>query len=863
MTEVEKQTPLVKQYNNIKSQYPDALLFFRLGDFYELFDDDALKASKMMDVVLTRRQGRPMCGIPCHAATGYIRKLVNKSQNVAICEQVEDASKSKGIVKREVVRVITPGTVIEDDLLMDDSNNFLASLYAGESKSGCVFIDISTGDFSGCRVNTKQELESEIARLPVREIILSSQDDNLKKYIKIKFPEITVKEIDPWYFTNRKAVDLVKEYFNLSTLKGWEIEDKPALVSACGGLVRYLRQTQKEQKVQLKKFHLYRFGENMILDRDAQENLELVKNQQDGSKKNTLFSVLDFTKTSMGRRKLLQYIIRPLRDIDKIHKRLNATEEFIENKGLSVSVSEILSDISDMERIITKTSFGSCNARDLVSLKNSLRKIPDIKEKLKSADSQKLLSIKNGLRDMPELTSSLHRALKENPPLTVKEGGIIKKGYSRELDELLEISSGDRKWISNLEKKERKRLDIPSLKVGYNKVYGYYMEVTKTHSEKVPGEYERKQTLVNSERYITRELKEREDSILGAEERKCALEYKIFTDLRKKVAEASGDIQKNAGLLSELDVLNSFAFAAIKFSYTKPNVSDDVKIEIKDGRHPVVEKSMGLNSFIPNSTKVHKDAEQIILITGPNMSGKSTYLKQVALITIMAQMGSYVPSSSAKIGTADRVFTRIGAGENLAGGESTFMVEMTEVAAILNNATERSLLIMDEVGRGTSTYDGISIARAVIEEISKIGARTLFATHYFELTDISAHVKGVVNYNFAVREWKDKNKIVFLRKLQRGSADRSYGIHCAELAGVPQTVINRAWSIFSELEKNEYKYEAKSREYSNKDETPQLPLFGAVEGEYKNKIRQLDLNTLAPVELVSIINEWKKEMEND
>jgi len=860
---VTKETPLIKQYKEIKSQYPDTLLFFRLGDFYELFDDDAVKASKLMEITLTKRQGRPMCGIPYHAASTYIKKILNKSVSVAICEQVEDPSQSKGIVKREVVRVITPGTVIEDDLLLDDSNNFLAAVYNASEKYGVVFLDVSTGDFTGCQVEDFPRLLSEITGHQVKEAVIPSEDEELEKNIKAVFPEMSVSHIDNWYFSPEKAEETVKDYFELSTLKGWELDKARPVLSACGGLVKYIEETQKGRKISLKNFSLYSTDDNMVLDRNTLENLELLWNMQDGSKTNTLFDILDNTESAMGKRKLRQYILRPLKDEQAIRNRHNAVEELMGSRETVNAISQLLSSVSDMERILSKTSYGSSNARDLLGLKDSLKLIPEIKKRLEKCGSDEIVRIREGLSPLDELADDLERAIKESPPLTVKEGNIIRKGYSKELDELIEISSGDKKWIAELEQREKKRLDIPSLKVGYNKVYGYYIEVTKTHSSKVPEEYQRKQTLVNSERYITEELKKREDSILGAEEKKCALEYRIFCSLREKVALKSHIIQENAGLIAELDVLNSFAVAAHRYSYVKPGVGNWNEIVIKDGRHPVVEASMGANSFIPNDTLLNKDENQILIITGPNMAGKSTYLKQVAIITIMAQMGSYVPASEARIGISDRVFTRIGAGENLAGGESTFMVEMTEVAAILNNATDKSLLIMDEVGRGTSTFDGISIAWSVIERIAKIGARTLFATHYFELTELQLYMDCVKNYNFAVREWKDKKKIVFLRKLQEGSADKSYGIHCAELAGVPADVIGRAWQIFRELEEEELNDKGYPRPAPEREQD-QLNFFGSQEADkYRKKLKDLNLNSIAPLDLVNIIRDWQEEIENE
>ncbi len=801
-----------------------------------------------------------MCGIPYHAAFTYIKKILSASKSVAICNQVEEASLSKGIVKREVVRVITPGTIIEDVLLKDDSNNFLASVFHKKNDYGIVFVDISTGDFIGCNADNIIHLEAELSRLPVKEIVISSDDEETRTFLKRKFSSISVSNIDSWYWTASKSQKSIKEYFNIETLKGWELDEFPEIASACGGIIEYLKETQKGEKLRLKNFRIIRQNEYMLLDRNTQTNLELIWNQQDFTKKNTLLEVLDFTKSAMGRRKLIQYILNPLKDAELIRKRLNSVEYLINNPEISEKLTQFLSDISDMERIIMKTSFGSANARDLYALKESLKILPSVQNILNQAESALLKEIASSIIILDDIVIKLEKSIVDSPPLTVKDGNIIKKGYSKELDELIEIASGDRKWITSLEENEKKRLNIPTLKVGYNKIYGYYIEITKTHSDKIPAEYNRKQTLINSERYITEELKRREDAILGAAQKKCELEYKIFTELRKAVILKTAEIQKNASLIARLDVLNSFSIAAKKHSYVKPHIDDENDIIIKDGRHPTVEINMGLNEFIPNDTNLDGDENQIMIITGPNMSGKSTYLKQTAIIVIMAQLGSFVPASYAKIGIIDRVFTRVGSGENLAGGESTFMVEMTEVAAILAGATSKSILIMDEVGRGTSTFDGVSIAWAVIEKIAERGARTLFATHYFELTQLASYLNKVKNYNFAVREWKDKKKIVFLRKLKNGSADKSYGIHCAELAGVEGSVIKRAWQIFKKLEKDEF------NTFQKPGVEQQLTFFESesVENDkYLKKIKKLNLNNIAPLEVVNIIKNWQEEINEN
>ncbi len=857
-----KETPLTKQYKKIKAKYPDSFLFFRLGDFYELFGEDAISASRLMEVTLTKRHGVPMCGVPYHSATNYIKKLLNNSKSVAVCEQVGDPSKSKGIVERKVVRVITPGTIIEDELLSDDLNNFLISVFKSKDGWGLVFLDISTGDFMGCSLKDRGDMEAEVSRFTVREAVIPAESVEIREIFKKKFPEISLAPVDNWFFTLDKAREEISEYFNLSTLKGWGLESRPPLMGACGGLISYIRETGKGKKTVLKSLRVYSRKKHMILDRNSQENLELLRNLQDGSKRNTLYGLLDFTSTPMGRRKLARWISRPLKNASEIARRLNGVEEIMEKGALSGSLSGELRKITDMERIVSRAGFGSCNARDLASLRNSLKALPSIKKSLTSVSSDILKEISTGLNEMKGLRKELDSAIADNPPVTIKEGGLIKKGYNSELDELINQSSGDKEWITRLQQEERERLSIPSLKVGYNKVHGYYIEVTKTHTDKVPVEYTRKQTLVNAERYITPQLKERENSILGAEEKRCRLEYSLFQKLRERVCIESSVIQKNADLIARLDSLDSFARASKKYSYIKPNVTDGDELLIKDGRHPVVEQSLALNDFVPNDARLDFHSRQILLITGPNMSGKSTYLKQVALICIMAQMGCFVPASEARIGIVDRVFTRIGSGENLAAGESTFMVEMTEVAEILSGATEKSLLIMDEVGRGTSTFDGISIAWAVIEKIEKMKSRTLFATHYFELTELASYMEKVKNYNFTVREWKDKKKIVFLRKLNPGSADKSYGIHCAELAGVPRDVISRAWNIFRKLEEEQYNEKGYPRPAPAREQD-QLGLFQFRNEKYREKIKNINLENTAPLELMNIIKDLQEEMNNE
>jgi len=832
-----KLTPLIKQYQDIKKQYPDCILFFRLGDFYEMFGEDARISSKILNIALTSRQGYPMCGVPHHASIPYIEKLIRKGLKVAICEQLEDPKKSKGLVKRDVVRVITPGTVIEENILDGKTNNFIGSVYFENEKScGFVYGDISTGE-----LYLTEEYEdgfnfimNEISSLSLREIIVNDRGYEL---LKGKFENVYLRLTD---FSELEGKEKLKEILGVENLIGYELEDKNLSLKAFNAFYRYLIETQKREITNIVRINFYRKNDRLYLDDISIKNLEILKNVYDGSKRGTLIDVLDKTKTNMGARLLRKWLLAPLIDVKKIKERQEKVLFFYSNRDILERTRDILDDILDLERIVSKVSFGSANAKDLVSLKRSLKKVKELKQILPEFNI-------NSLDDVYDLLDS---SIVENPPASLNEGGIIKEDYDERVKRLNQEVEEAKKWLLNLEERERKRTGIQSLKVGYNSVFGYYIEVTKPNLKLVPSDYIRKQTLVNSERFITPELKEKESIILSANERRNALEYEIFVSIREKVKERVKEILELSNTISEIDVYSTFAFVSLEYNYTKPEVDDGDLIEIIEGRHPVVERNV---RFTPNDTLIDRNENQILIITGPNMAGKSVYIKQVALIVIMAQIGSFVPAEKARIGVVDRIFTRIGAGEDISRGLSTFMVEMTEVANILNNATEKSLIIMDEVGRGTSTFDGISIAWACVEYLNKIPLkpRVLFATHFFELTELQELLNGVKNYNVSVREYK--GKIIFLHKIVEGATDKSYGIHVASLSGIPKEVLERAKEILRELEEE-------GRRKVQREKPEQLDFF-LKEEVIKEKIKRIDINNITPIEAINILAELKKDIE--
>ena len=795
-------TPMIQQYLDIKQNYKETILFFRLGDFYEMFFEDAVTASGVLEITLTGRDAGqaervPMCGIPYHAAETYIARLIQKGFRVAICEQVEDPSSAKGIVRREVVRVITPGTVLESSSLEEKSHNFLVSVAISGVNYGLAVSDVSTGFFQ-CTQFSGQEgralLLDELERLSPAEIIIPfSCSGELNNTLDTINATVTLYSDES--FTVEKSSQ------KLSTTIGdqWreELEGYPLAISAAGSLLSYLHDTQKKEAGQIKVVALYSSGQFMMLDRATRRNLELSSSIRDGGRWGTLIWVLDHTKTAMGGRLLRTWIDQPLNDADKINSRLDALEELKNKTILRYDLKELLAEIYDLERLASKAVYGSANARDLQALKNSLKIIPDLINTLKNLQSAAIVQAQNKMDPLTDIYSILQEAVAEDPPATVREGKIIKVGYSQEVDRLRRIQNEGKSWLVKLEAGEKEKSGIKSLKIGYNRVFGYYFEVTRTNLNQVPSYFIRKQTLSNAERYITPELKELEDQIITAGDRLIQLEYTLFNELRNKVSSAVDRIQRTSGSIAFIDAILSLAEVAVEENYIRPRISRLKEIIIKNGRHPVVEKVLGTGKFVPNNTDLCQN-NNVLLLTGPNMAGKSTYMRQVALLVLMAQIGSFIPAETAVIGIADRIYTRIGAADDLAGGQSTFMVEMMECRHIITGATERSLVIMDEVGRGTSTYDGISIARSIIEYIvGRIKARTLFSTHYHELTDLDM-LEGVINYTVSVIE--QDQKIIFLRKVVPGKADRSYGIHVAALAGLPPEVISRAQEVLAGLE---------------------------------------------------------------
>ncbi len=806
-------SPMMQHYLQTKEQYKDCILFYRLGDFYEMFFDDAITASRELEITLTGKdcgqtERAPMCGIPFHAAEMYIARLIQKGYKVAICEQVEDPKQSKGIVKRDVIRVVTPGTVIESNLLDEKKNNYIMSIFKKGLYFGIAVCDVSTGDFYASQINQNNNFErllDEISRFAPVEIIANNQISISKiemNTIKDRFG-IYVSELDDEKFFDDES-KIISNY-KIYTDAGKELknlDDNVLAVSAINGLLEYIVQTQKMKLEHINKIQIYNTNKYMSLDINARRNLEITEKMRDKSKKGTLLWVLDKTSTSMGGRNLRRWLNDPLIDVNEINLRLDAVQELKENLILKGDIIEGLKRVYDIERLIGKISYGNANGRDMISLKNSIKQLPIIKQLLSNTKSNMLLKLYKNLDELKDVYQLIEEAIVEEPPISVKEGGIIKKGYNEQIDELKSATTEGKTWLIELESREKEQTGIKNLKVGFNKVFGYYIEISKSNVNMVPSHYIRKQTLTNGERYITEELKQLEEKILGAEEKLIALEYDVFIQIRCELAKRIQRIQSAASVISTLDVLTSFATVAEELNYIKPIVDDNGQIDIKDGRHPVIEKMIPDGTFIQNDTYLDKSSSRLSIITGPNMAGKSTYMRQVALITLMAQIGSFVPASYAKIGVVDKIFTRVGASDDLSMGQSTFMVEMSEVANILKEATSNSLIILDEIGRGTSTYDGLSIAWAVaayIADKQTCGAKTLFATHYHELIGLANEQEGVKNYSIAVKEKGED--ILFLRKIVEGGTDESYGIHVAKLAGVPAQVVKHANEILKSLER--------------------------------------------------------------
>ncbi len=867
-------TPMMQQYLDIKGQYKDCILFFRLGDFYEMFFSDAELASRELEITLTGRdcgleERAPMCGVPFHAANNYVARLVSKGYKVAICEQVEDPALAKGIVKRDVIKVVTPGTVTDITMLDERKNNYLMSIYKNGNFYGLASVDITTGDFYGTRItwgNTRGKLFDEIAKYLPSEIIVNTElcaDNELTCEIKQRF-NTYVSTFEEGSFEYGNAMDTLRNQFENNTLN---IQEYDIAVNASGALLTYLESTQKVNLSHIQNFNLYALEEYMILDASSRRNLELTETMREKSKKGSLLWVMDKTMTSMGGRLLRKWIEQPLINHGDISLRLNAVEE-LKNKFMArVEARELLKRVYDIERLMGKVILGSVNCRDLIALKNSMSQIPYIKEILNGFETEYISSCYEQLDSLEDVCNLIDISIIDDPPVTIKEGGIIKDGYNSEVDKLRSASIQGKDWIAALEASEREKTGIKNLKVGFNRVFGYYIEVTKSYFSLVPEEYIRKQTLANCERYITPELKEIEDNILGAEEKIVLLEYSLFVQIKDKIAEQLSRIKSTARALAEIDVLASLAEVADREGYCKPEISVSDKIEIVDGRHPVVEKMTDKSGFVPNDTVLDMEEDRLAIITGPNMAGKSTYMRQSALIVLMAQIGSFVPASSAKIGLVDRIFTRVGASDDLASGQSTFMVEMSEVANILTNATKRSLLVLDEIGRGTSTFDGLSIAWAVIEYIvskEQLGCRTLFATHYHELTELEGKLSGIKNYCITVKEKGDD--VIFLRKIIRGGADGSYGIQVAKLAGVPQGVIDRAKEILANLDDADINRNGKVRK-TKKQVDGQLDLFAqaakaSADAEILEEIRKIDISRLTPIDAMNILYELQRKMNN-
>ena len=862
-------TPMMEQYFEIKEKYKDHLLFYRLGDFYEMFFDDAIVASRALDLTLTGRdcgeaERAPMCGVPFHSVDTYIGKLIEQGFKIAICEQMEDPALAKGLVKRDVVRVITPGTVIESNLLSDKKNNYLCALYLGEFEYGVCFCDVSTAEiyatsFSGANMDGR--LLNELGTYAPAEVIANlgaSKFKEISEFIKSRLGAM-LNDNQPSRFEFDPCIERVKAQFE-ETLREDDTQDK-ALVCAVGAMLDYVRDTQKKDIGYINKLNVYSDGQYLEMDVNTRRNLELVESMRSKEKKGTLLWVLDKTRSSLGARLLRKWVEHPLITASAIVKRQNAVEELYNNFMLREQVSELLDNVLDLERLITKIVYGSANAKDLRAVASTIAILPELKNLLSNCQSDEMRRIYSELDTLEDICDLICRSIREEPPFSVREGGMIMDGYDARVDEFRSIVEHGDEWREQIAEREREETGIKNLKVGYNKVFGFFIEVTRSQYELVPDRYIRKQTLANCERYITEELKEMEAKVLGASDKLCSLEYELFCDVRATVADNSVRIQKTAALLAETDVYYSLATVAAKNRYVRPEITSSDEIDIRDGRHPVVEQFVKDSYFVPNDTMLNMTTDRLLLITGPNMAGKSTYMRQVALIVLMAQMGSFVPAAEATVGIVDKIFTRVGASDDLASGQSTFMLEMNEVAYILKNATRKSLIIYDEVGRGTSTFDGMSIARAIVEYTAgrRIGAKTLFATHYHELTSMENEFDGIVNYNIAAKKRGDS--ITFLRKIVRGSTDDSYGIEVAKLAGLPSEVIKRAKEILATVEESAKNIKLTDREEKVVEKDESLITFeDCINEQVIEELRRIDINTLSPYECMTLLFDLKKRL---
>ena len=860
-------TPMMKQYLEVKSQYEDFILMYRLGDFYECFFEDAIIASRELELTLTGRdcgEGKraAMCGVPFHKADVYVGRLVEKGIKVAICEQVSDPKESQGLVKREVTRVVTPGTVTDASLLSEGKNNFLMAIYISDSSAGIATADISTGEVSATYLSGKEFMSlirNEIGAYQPSEIIInrkSAEVSDITGFAKERFSSLITDNVNR-LFAFEKAKELCRRHFKDEADKLNESE----MLMAAGALLSYIEETQKTDIAFAKGINVYARGQYLDLDLNTIRNLELVEAMRVKSKRGSLLWVLDKTKTAMGARLLHSWVLRPLVDPVRISHRQSAVRDIFADRRRRDELSELLEGMLDIERLTAKAVYGTANARDLKAIGESIKHLPEIKALISTFPSASLKEITRELDTLDDIFELLDQAIIDNPPLTIREGGMIKEGFNADVDYYRSIKDGGEGIMASIEQREKEATGIKTLKVNYNKVFGYYIEVSKSFIDQVPDRFVRKQTLTNCERYITQELKEMENTIFSADEKLVSMEYQIFDSLRLFVAENRERIRKSAALIAEIDVYRSLAEVASRNNYACPEVDLSTDIIIKDGRHPVVEKFVKDSYFVPNDTTLDTTSNKIMIITGPNMAGKSTYMRQVAIITVMAQIGSFVPAREARIGIVDRLFTRVGASDDLASGQSTFMLEMTEVATILKNATSRSLIIYDEVGRGTSTYDGMSIARAVVEYTysKKIGAKTLFATHYHELTDMEDEFDGIVNYNIAAKKRGDS--ITFLRKIVRGGTDDSYGIEVAKLAGVPSEVVKRAREILVDIESDKPVARVQKRE-----QPVEFDLFAGIteskENEVADQLRSVDINTLTPIEAMNLLFELKKKLSD-
>ena len=876
-------TPMMKQYMQTKEEYKDCILFYRLGDFYEMFFDDALTASKELEITLTGKncgleERAPMCGIPYHAVDSYLNRLVSKGYKVAICEQVEDPKTAKGIVKREVIRVVTPGTNLDTQGLDETKNNYIMCIVYMADRYGLSVADVTTGEYLVTELDSQTKLMDELYKFMPSEIVcneafyMSGLDlDDLKNRL-----HMAIYSLEAWYFDDALCRETLQEHFKVASLEGIGLSDYECGMIASGALLKYLEETQKNSLSHMSRLTRYATGNYMVLDSATRRNLELVETLREKQKRGSLLWVLDKTKTAMGVRTLRKYVEQPLIDKESIVKRLDAVAELKDNAICREEIREYLNPVYDLERLVGKITYQSANPRDLIAFQSSLSMLPSVKCILKDMESDLLKEIYEELDPLEELCDLVGRAIQEEPPLAMKEGGIIKDGYNEEVDRLRKAKSEGKNWLADLETKEREKTGIKNLRIRYNKVFGYYLEVTNSFKDLVPDYYTRKQTLANAERYIIPELKELEDTILGAEDKLCALEYELYCEVRNTIAAELTRIQRTAKAVAKLDVIASLALVAERNNYVRPKINEKGVIDIRDGRHPVVEKMIPNDMFIANDTYLDDKKQRISIITGPNMAGKSTYMRQAALIVLMAQLGSFVPASSANIGLVDRIFTRVGASDDLASGQSTFMVEMNEVANILRNATSKSLLILDEIGRGTSTFDGLSIAWAVVEYISNsklLGAKTLFATHYHELTELEGKISNVNNYCIAVKEKGDD--IVFLRKIVKGGADKSYGIQVAKLAGVPDPVINRAKEIVEELVTADITgkvkniavqgSETKKKTQKKLDEVDltQFSLFDTVkDDDVLNELKELDISHMTPMDAMNKLYQLQNKLRN-